>query len=103
MADPSLLSTFLANLFLSFAAMLLIAGAFGAYYGKGKSRSIGIVSMLVSVILLGVFCALTWPLVSGVAPVFDSYQVFLSMVAVGSALLGAIIAAFLYVIVVMRS
>lgn len=99
----SLLSTFLANLFLSFAAMLLLAGAFGAYYGKGKSRSIGISSMLLAALLLAVFSALTWPLVTGVDPVFEAYAVLTWMVAVGSALLGALIAGFVYVMIVTRS
>ncbi len=99
----SLLSTALANVFLSFAMMLLLAGAFGAYYGRGRSRSIGFSAMLLAILLLGVFAALTWPLVSGVDPIFDSYQVLNSMAAVGAALLGAVLAGVMYVIIVMKS
>ncbi len=99
----SVWATVAANVFLSFAMMLLLAGLFGAYYGKGRSRSIGFSAMLLAILLLAVFAALTWPLVTGVKPIFDSYQVLNSIAAVGAALLGAVIAAAMYVVIVMRS
>jgi hypothetical protein len=98
-----LVSTLLANLFLSFAAMLLVAGLFGAYYGKGRSRSIGIAVAILAGILIGLFCALTWPLVPGLDTVFDAQLVLQSMAAVGGAMVGALLAGGLYVLIVMRN
>lgn len=99
----TLLSTVAANVFMSFAMMLLLAGIFGAYYGKGRSRSIGFSAMLSAILLLAIFAALTWPLVSGVKPVFVAAQVLESVAAVGAALVGGLLAGVIYVIIVMRS
>ncbi|MEA3189935.1 MAG: hypothetical protein QOD77_517 [Thermoplasmata archaeon] len=98
-----LVSTLLANLFLSFAVMLLVAGLFGAYYGKGRSRSIGVAVAILAGVLIGLFCALTWPLVPGLERVFDPQLVLTSMAAVGGALLGALVAGGLYVLIVVRN
>lgn len=94
---------FWATLLLSFAATLLVAGAFGAYYGKGRSRSLGIALALVALLLAGLFAALTWPLVQGVTPVFDPRDVVQSVVAVAAAMLGSLVAIVTFVVVVMRS
>jgi hypothetical protein len=96
-------SIFLSTLLLSFAATLLLAGLFGAYFGKGRSRSLGFAFSLVAVLLLGMFCALTWNLVSGIHPVFDPATVGKSMAAVVAAIFGAIVAGALFVAAVMRS
>jgi hypothetical protein len=96
-------SIFLSTLLLSFATALLGAGIFGAYYGKGRSRSIGITFALVAVLLIALFCALTWPLVSGVAPVFDPYTVGRAMAGVGAAVVGTAVAIGLFMLSLMRS
>ncbi|MES2154290.1 MAG: hypothetical protein V4510_04065 [bacterium] len=96
-------STVAANVFLSFAIMLLVAGIVGAYYGKGRSRSIGFSAMLLAMLLLGTFAALTWPLISGIDPIFVPHDVLTSMAAVGAALLGGLLAAAMYVFIVMKS
>jgi hypothetical protein len=96
-------SIFVSTLLLSFAVTLLLAGLFGAYFGKGRSRSLGVALSLVAVLLIALFCALTWNLVSGVTPVFDPYTVAKSMAAVAAATLGFFVAAGLFVVAVMRS
>jgi hypothetical protein len=57
----------------------------------------------VAVLLIALFCALTWNLVSGITPVFDPYTVAKSMAAVLAATLGFFIATGLFVVAVMRS
>jgi MFS family permease len=96
-------SIFLSTLLLSFAATLLLAGLFGAYYGKGRSRSLGIALFLVAVLLIGLFCALTWPLIQGITPIFDPEAVGRAMAAVGAATLGFAIALGVFVFTVVRS
>lgn len=96
-------SIFVSTLLLSFAATLLLAGLFGAYFGKGRSRTLGFALSLVALLLLALFCALTWNLVSGVHPVFDPSTVGKSMAAVAAATLGFFVAAGVFVLAVMRS
>ncbi|HUR63221.1 MAG TPA: hypothetical protein VM241_01950 [Candidatus Thermoplasmatota archaeon] len=96
-------SVFVSTLLLSFAVTLLLAGLFGAYFGKGRSRSLGFALSLVAVLLVALFCALTWNLVSGIHPVFDPYTVAKSMIAVLAATLGFFVATGLFVVAVMRS
>jgi uncharacterized membrane protein len=96
---PIFVSTFLAG----FAVTLAVAGAFGAYYGKGRSRSVGILVLLVALLLMGLFASLTWDLLPGLAPVFDPDVVAQSLVAVVAALVGALLAVGAFVASVMRS
>ncbi len=96
-------SIFLSTLLLSFAATLLFAGLFGAYYGKGRSRSLGIVLALVAAILIGLFCALTWPLINGIQPVFDPEAVGRALAAVGAATIGFAVALGVFIFAVVRS
>jgi hypothetical protein len=103
MADPGLGSIFVSTVLAGFAVTLAVAGAFGAYYGKGKSRSLGFLVALVALLLLGLFAALTWPLLPGVAPVFSPNVVLQSMVAVVAALIGALVAVLLFVATVTKS
>lgn len=94
---------FLATLLASFAFSLLIAGLFGAYFGKGRSRSVGFILSLGALLLLGLFVSLTWPVIPGVDPVFDSDAVGQSFIAVLGALLGSLLAVIGFVAAVMRS
>lgn len=94
---------FFATLLASFAFSLLLAGIFGAYFGQGRSRSVGFLLSLSAILLLGVFVALTWQVIPGVEPVFDADAVTQSFIAVGGALLGTILAVAAFVMAVMRS
>ena len=94
---------FLSTLLLSFATTLFVAGLFGAYYGKGRSRSMGIALSLFAILLMGLFAAWTWPLVQGIDPVFNPAAVTQSILAVGAALVGTVVALVLFVFAVMRT
>jgi hypothetical protein len=95
-------SIFFSTLLLSFAATLLIAGLFGAYFGKGRSRSVGFALALVAVLLIALFCSLTWNLVPGIPPIFDQYAVGRSMAAVAAAILGTGFGTLLFVKAITR-
>ena len=103
MAVPDLGNIFVSTVLLSFAVTLAVAGAFGAYYGKGRSRSIGFLVFLIAVLLLGLFAALTWTLLPGFPPVFIPRIVAQSLVAVVAALIGALLAVLAFIASVMRS
>lgn len=94
---------FLSTVLLSFAFSLAVAGLLGAYFGRGRSRSVGFVLTLVAVLLVGLFAALTWDLVPGLAPRFDPHVVGQSVIAVVAALIGTVLAAILFVTSVTRS
>ena len=96
-------SVFLSTLLLSFALTLAVTGVLGAYFGKGKSRSMGWVLCLIAVLLVGLFVALTWQVVPDVAPVFNPGIVAQSMVAVVAATAGSILAFILFIAAVKRS
>lgn len=99
----ALSSVFLSSVFLSFGVTLAVAGLFGAYFGKGRSRAVGFLLAILAVILLGLFCALTWDVVPGLAPVFNPDVVAQGLVAVMAALIGAVLAGFFFVASVMKS
>ncbi|MGB0652575.1 MAG: hypothetical protein ACPGQL_05195 [Thermoplasmatota archaeon] len=99
----ALSSIFASTILFSFGFSLFLAGLFGAYFGTGKSRSIGFVLALVAVLLVALFAALTWPLVPGLEPQFDSQVVGQSMVAVLAATLGSVLAGAAFIASVMKS
>lgn len=94
---------FLATLLASFAFSLLLAGLFGAYFGQGRSRSVGFILSLVALLGLGLFASLTWPVIPGVEPVFNADSVGQSFIAVLGAMLGTILAVAAFVAAVMKS
>lgn len=95
-------SVFLSTVLLSFAVSLAVAGFFGAYYGKGRSRAVGFLLALVALLLLGLSLALTWPIVPGLVPIFNPDTVLQSLVAVVAALIGAIVAGLAFVVAVTK-
>ena len=97
-----LVSIFASTVLLSFGVSLAVAGLFGAYYGKGRSRAVGFLLALTALLLLGLSVALTWPIVPGLAPAFDPDVVGQSLVAVVAALIGAVIAGLFFVIAVTK-
>lgn len=96
-------SIFVSTVLLSFGVSLAVAGFFGAYFGKGRSRAIGFLLAIVALLLLGLFCALTWPVVPGLSPIFNPDVVGSSLVAVFAALIGAVAAGLFFVASVMKS
>ncbi len=96
-------TVFLSTLLLSFAFTLCVAGLFGAYFGEGRSRSTGYLLALFSILLIGLFAALTWPIIPGVEPVFNADAVAQSLVAVLAASVGSLLAIGGFVAAVMRT
>lgn len=96
-------TVFLSTLLLGFGFTLFVAGLFGARFGQGKSRSVGFVLSLVALLLIGLFAALTWPLLPGIDPIFNAEAVGQSLVAVLAATVGFLAAVVLFVGSVMRS
>ncbi len=96
-------TVFAATALLSFAFTLFVAGLFGAKFGQGRSRGIGILIALVAVLVAGVFMALTWHIVPGIEPIFDDRLVSQSIIAVLAATLGAIVAIVTFVASVMKA
>lgn len=96
-------SIFLSTLLLGFGFTLFVAGVFGSYFGQGRSRGVGLALALVAILILGLFAALTWPLVPGVDPIFNPQIIASSLVAVLAAMLGTLVAVGTFVMSVMRS
>jgi drug/metabolite transporter (DMT)-like permease len=101
MADLGLV--FLSTFLLAFSASLAVAGLFGAYFGKGRSRALGFLLALVALLLAGLFAALTYPVIPGLHPIFDPEVVGQSMLAVLAGFCGTALAALLFVFAVTRS
>lgn len=101
-ADITVGSIFASTLLLSFAFALFLAGAFGAFYGQGRSRATGFLLSLVAVLLMGLCAALTWEIVPGIQPRFDPDTVGRATVAVLAGTLGTAMAVGLFVTLVMR-
>lgn len=96
-------SIFLSTLLLGFGITLFVAGLFGSYFGQGRSRGVGFALSLVAILILGLFAALTWPLVPGIETRFSPQVIASSLVAVLAATLGSLVAAGTFVLSVMRS
>jgi hypothetical protein len=89
---------FVAILFLIFGLFLILAGAFTAYFGSGKSRSIG-VGLLVGGIVVGIvtgywYHAYQHPITSLV------WEAFLVILA---AVIGALAAIAIFLVAIMKS
>jgi hypothetical protein len=104
MTDAWNLGTFVTILLLTFSFVLLIAGAFTAYFGSGKSRKIG-AGLLVGGIVIGVLWVLlarTGGPLDGFVPsvwaaIFDGIGVLLA------AFIGAGAAIALFLLAIMKS
>jgi hypothetical protein len=98
-----LLNTFFAILVFAFGLFTLMAGLFTAYFGAGKSRAIGITLTVIGVIGLVLFGALTWPIVSLIAPIFNPSDVIFGLAGVLGAAVGAVIALIVFLVSIMKA
>ena len=98
-----LLNTFFAILIFAFGLFTLMAGLFTAYFGAGKSRAIGITLTVIGVIGLVLFGALTWPIVSLIAPIFNPGDVIFGLAGVLGAAVGAVIALIVFLVSIMKA
>jgi hypothetical protein len=99
MADA--LMGFLTVLVLVFGLFMILAGAFTAYFGSGKSRTIGVVLLVV-----GLVVGLLWIYLAGWTDVLNVdlgtviWDAFINIIA---AVIGALIAIGLFLLAIMKS
>jgi hypothetical protein len=92
---------FLTVLLLTFALFMVLAGAFTAYFGSGKSRTIGIVLLVV-----GLIVGIVWVYLAGFTDIIDVWlgdvvwAAFLNIIA---AVIGALIAIGVFLLAIMKS
>jgi hypothetical protein len=92
---------FLTVLLLTFGLFMLLAGAFTAYFGSGKSRMIGVVLLVV-----GLVVAVLWIYLSGFSDMIGVnlsvviWDAFLNIIA---AVIGALIAIGVFLLAIMKS
>jgi hypothetical protein len=92
---------FLTVLLLTFGLFMILAGAFTAYFGSGKSRMIGVVLLVV-----GLVVAVLWIYLSGFSDMIGVnlsvviWDAFLNIIA---AVIGALIAIGVFLLAIMKS
>ena len=92
---------FLTVLLLTFGLFMILAGAFTAYFGSGKSRMIGVVLLVV-----GLVVAVLWIYLSGFSDTIKVdlgsviWTAFLNIIA---AVIGALIAIGVFLLAIMKS
>ncbi len=92
---------FLTVLLLTFGLFMILAGAFTAYFGSGKSRMIGVVLLVV-----GLVVALLWIYLGGFSDAINVdlgtviWTAFLNIIA---AVIGALIAIGVFLLAIMKS
>ncbi|MFT0899433.1 hypothetical protein [Candidatus Methanoprimaticola sp. MG2] len=96
--------SFLTLVVLAFALVLLVTGAFSAYFGSGKSRSAGIAMAVIGLVLGIVWVYLTAD--SGISPFTEVntwdviYNAIIDLIGV---VIGALIAVAIFLVVVLKS
>ncbi len=90
---------FLAILVLVFGLFLILAGVFTAYFGSGKSRTIGIV-LLVAGLVVGLLMGFFYSSLAGHHIGDLLWQSFLVIVA---AVIGALVAVGIFLVAIMKS
>jgi len=93
---------FISVLLLTFGFFLILAGAFTAYFGSGKSRAIG-VGLLVFGIIMGIVVLLMFQL--DTVPLELEFWTVIkdALVYIGAALVGAAIAIGVFLVAIMKS
>lgn len=95
---------FLTVAILAFALVMLLAGIFTAYFGTGKSRTVGFILLIV-----GLVVGLLWIYLAGMSDIealnvvgFKSvvFQAILDFLAI---MIGAIVAVAIFLVAVMKS
>ncbi len=83
-----------------FALVLLILGAFTAYFGSGKSRIAG-----VSLFIVGLVIGLIYVLYRHMenSGYFTNYILIPGLVYIGGAIIGAVIAFLIFLLVIMKT
>jgi len=93
---------FISVLLLTFGLFLLLAGAFTAYFGSGKSRAIG-AGLLVLGLVMGIVVVLMFQF--DIVPIELEFWTVLkeALVYIGSAVVGALVAIGVFLVAIMKS
>jgi hypothetical protein len=93
---------FVSVLLLTFGLFLILAGAFTAYFGSGKSRMIG-VGLLVFGVIMGIVVVMMFQL--DIVPIeLEFWDVIKeAIVYIGAALVGAAVAIGVFLVAIMKS
>lgn len=99
------LNEFLTVLLLTFGLFMVLAGAFTAYFGSGKSRMIGVVLLVVGLVV-GIFWI--YATMYGGADLVDmnhslSDVIWTAFVNIIAAVIGALIAVGVFLLAIMKS
>ena len=95
---------FLTVAIIAFSIVMILAGLFTAYFGTGKSRSVGLILLIVGLIVGGV-----WAYLCGYSDVetfkkIAMWDVFLrALVNLIGVLVGALVAVGIFLVAVMKS
>jgi len=95
------LEDFLTVMLLTFALFMVLAGAFTAYFGSGKSRMIGVVLLVV-----GLAVGLLWVYLAGFTDIVDVWLgdvIWVAFLNIIAAVIGALIAIGLFLLAIMKS
>ncbi len=95
---------FLTVLLLTLGLGLILAGLFTAYFGRGKSRMVGI-SLTIFGLLLGL---MTWLAHAyGIAGMGDGYEfmdtIWMAVQVIGAFVIGAVIALGIFLVAIMKT
>jgi len=85
---------------LSFAILVLLAGVFTLYFGAGKTRRIGSVLFAIGLVIVALYAFMT---ITGREWYFSEVNIFEAALVVLGVILGAIAAAALFLLAIIRS
>ncbi len=96
------LMDFLTILLMTLGLFLILAGIFTAYFGSGKSRTIGVVLLVVG-LLIGILWIALHFAYPGVINVSISSVIWTAFINILAALIGALIAIGVFLLAIMKS
>ncbi len=97
----SLLSLFIVTLLLWFGVISLISGLFAAYFGAGKSRTIGVILLLFGVIFIGFVIATQLDVSAGLG--LSKVPLGEHLMGILGAFVGSIVALLLFLYCIMKA
>jgi len=98
------LMAFLTIVVFVFAIVMIIAGAFTAYFGSGKSRTVGLVLLIVGLAVGVIWAYLVGWSDIGIFADVDAWDVMRdAIITIIAALIGALVAVGIFLVAVMKS
>jgi len=95
---------FLTILVFAFAAVMLVAGIFTAYFGSGKSRRVGLALFIIGLVVGIVWAYLVgWSDIALFKDVMAWDVMYLAILNIVAALIGALVAVGIFLVAVMKS